>query len=120
MRTIAFKLKFFNAIDAKYAIDAQRIEVYKGHLITSTSTTSYFLRYLSVHCVYCVEVIIQLAIKNNINMENQEPTQVKCPTCRESKQVKNTQTFVLIFGGIFTFFAIYGFIVAIKDLISLF
>jgi len=49
-----------------------------------------------------------------------EPTQVKCPTCRESKQVKNTQTFVLIFGAIFTFFAIYGFIVAIKDLISLF
>ena len=53
-------------------------------------------------------------------MESQESTQVKCPTCKDSKQVKNTQTFVLIFGGIFTFFAIYGFIVSIKDLISLF
>jgi hypothetical protein len=53
-------------------------------------------------------------------MESQESTQVKCPTCRESKQVKNTQKFVLIFGAIFMFFAIYGFIVAIKDLISLF
>ena len=53
-------------------------------------------------------------------MENQEPTQVKCPTCRESKQVKNTQTFVLIFGGIFTFFGIYGIVSFIKDIISLF
>ena len=53
-------------------------------------------------------------------MENQESTQVKCPTCRDSKQIRNTQTFILIFGAIFMFFAIYGFVTVIKDLISLF
>ncbi len=53
-------------------------------------------------------------------MEKEKATEVKCPTCTDSKQVKNTQTFVLIFGGIFTFFGIYGIVSFIKDIISLF
>lgn len=53
-------------------------------------------------------------------MEKKKATEVKCKTCEESRQVKNTQKFVLIFGGVFTFFALYGFVSAIKDLISLF
>jgi hypothetical protein len=53
-------------------------------------------------------------------MEKKKATEVKCATCDESKQVKNTQSFVLIFGGIFTFFGIYGIVSFIKDIISLF
>lgn len=53
-------------------------------------------------------------------MEEKKATEVKCHTCDESKQVKNTQRFVLIFGGIFTFFGIYGIVSFIKDVISLF
>jgi hypothetical protein len=53
-------------------------------------------------------------------MEDKKATTVKCPTCTESKQVKNTEKFVLIFGGIFTFFGLYGIISFIKDIISLF
>ena len=53
-------------------------------------------------------------------MEKEKATEVKCPTCNESRQVKNTQNFILIFGSIFTFFAVYGFVSAIKDLINLF
>lgn len=53
-------------------------------------------------------------------MEKKEATEVKCSTCRDSKQVKNTQTFVLIFGGIFTLFGIYGIVSFIKDIINLF
>jgi hypothetical protein len=51
-------------------------------------------------------------------MEDQKPTEVKCRACEESKQVQNTQKFVLIGGGIFFFFGIYGFISFIKDLLS--
>ena len=53
-------------------------------------------------------------------MEEKKATEVKCRTCDESKQVKNTQRFVLIFGGIFTFFGLYGIVSFIKDVISLF
>jgi hypothetical protein len=53
-------------------------------------------------------------------MEKKKATEVKCSTCDESRQVKNTQSFVLIFGGIFTFFGIYGIVSFIKDIISLF
>jgi hypothetical protein len=53
-------------------------------------------------------------------MENEKATEVKCQACNESKQVKNTQTFVLLFGGIFFFFGIYGIVSFIKDIISLF
>lgn len=53
-------------------------------------------------------------------MKEQKATEVKCQACNESKQVKNTQMFVLLFGGIFTFFALYGFVSAIKDLLSIF
>jgi hypothetical protein len=53
-------------------------------------------------------------------MEEQKATEVKCRTCEESKQVQNTQRFVLIFGGIFTFFGLYGIVSFIKDIISLF
>lgn len=53
-------------------------------------------------------------------MEEKKATEVKCPTCDESKQVKNTQTFVLVIGGIFTFFGVYGIVSFIKDIISLF
>ena len=53
-------------------------------------------------------------------MKKEKATEVKCKTCEESRQVQNTQKFVLIFGGIFTFFALYGFVSAIKDLISIF
>ena len=53
-------------------------------------------------------------------MEEKKATEVKCRTCDESKQVKNTQRFVLIFGGIFTFFGLYGIVYFIKDVISLF
>ena len=53
-------------------------------------------------------------------MENKKATEVKCRTCQDSKQVKDTQRFVLIFGGIFTFVGLYGIISFIKDVISLF
>jgi hypothetical protein len=53
-------------------------------------------------------------------MEEQKATEVKCRTCEESRQVKNTQKFVLIFGGIFFFFGVYGIVSFIKDVISLF
>ena len=53
-------------------------------------------------------------------MEEKKATEVKCHTCDEGKQVKNTQRFVLIFGGIFTFFGLYGIVSFIKDVISLF
>ena len=53
-------------------------------------------------------------------MEEQKATEVKCRSCEESKQVQNTQRFVLIFGGIFTFFGLYGIVSFIKDIISLF
>lgn len=53
-------------------------------------------------------------------MEELKATEVKCPTCDESRQVQNTQKFVLIFGGIFTFFGIYGIVSFIKDIINLF
>ena len=49
-------------------------------------------------------------------MEEKKATEVKCATCDESRQVKNTQSFVLIFGGIFTFFGIYGIVSFIKDI----
>ena len=53
-------------------------------------------------------------------MEEKKATEVKCHTCNESKQVQNTQRFVLIFGGIFTFFGLYGLVSLIRDIISLF
>jgi hypothetical protein len=53
-------------------------------------------------------------------MENKKATEVKCRTCQDSKQVKDTQRFVLIFGGIFFFFGVYGIVSFIKDIISLF
>lgn len=53
-------------------------------------------------------------------MEEQKATEVKCRTCEESQQVQNTQRFVLIGGGIFFVFGIYGIISFIKDIISLF
>jgi hypothetical protein len=52
-------------------------------------------------------------------MEEQKATEVKCRTCEESKQVQNTQRFVLIGGGLFFFFGIYGIISAIRDLLLL-
>jgi hypothetical protein len=52
-------------------------------------------------------------------MKEQKATEVKCRTCEESKQVQNTQKFVLIGGGLFFFFGIYGIISAIRDLLSL-
>jgi hypothetical protein len=51
-------------------------------------------------------------------MEDQKPTEVKCRACEESKQVQNTQRFVLIGGGIFFFFGLYGIISFIKDILS--
>lgn len=53
-------------------------------------------------------------------MEKEKATEVKCHTCDESKQVKNTQRFVLIFGSIFFFFGVYGIVSFIKDVINLF
>ena len=53
-------------------------------------------------------------------MEEQKATEVKCKACEDSRQVKNTQRFVLFFGGIFTFFGLYVIVSFIKDLISLF
>lgn len=53
-------------------------------------------------------------------MEEKKATEVKCKACEDSRQVKNTQRFVLFFGGIFTFFGLYGIVSFIKDLISLF
>jgi hypothetical protein len=53
-------------------------------------------------------------------MEEQKATEVKCKACESSRQIKNTQTFVLLFGGIFTFFAIYGLVSAIRDFINIF
>ncbi len=53
-------------------------------------------------------------------MEKEKATEVKCHTCDKSKQVQNTQKFVLIGGGIFFFFGIYGIVSFIKDIISLF
>jgi hypothetical protein len=53
-------------------------------------------------------------------MENKKATEVKCPTCKESKQVKITQRLVFILGGIMTFLSIYGLISMIKDIKSLF
>lgn len=53
-------------------------------------------------------------------MEEKKATEVKCPTCDESKQVQNTQKFVLIIGGIFFFFGVYGIVSFIKDIIYLF
>jgi hypothetical protein len=52
-------------------------------------------------------------------MEEKKPTEVKCRACEESKQVQNTQKFVLIGGGLFFFFGVYGIISAIRDLLSL-
>ena len=53
-------------------------------------------------------------------MEDQKATEVKCRACSESKKVKNTQRFVLIGGGIFFFFGIYGMVSFIRDIISMF
>jgi len=53
-------------------------------------------------------------------MEEKKATEVKCPTCTDSKQVQNTQKFVLIVGGVFFFFGLYGIVSFIKDIISLF
>jgi hypothetical protein len=53
-------------------------------------------------------------------MEEKKATEVKCRTCEESKQVKDTQKFVLIFGAIFTFFGLYGMISFVRDIISMF
>jgi hypothetical protein len=53
-------------------------------------------------------------------MEDKKATEVGCQSCKDSKQVKNTQRFVLIFGGIFFFFGVYGMISFFKDLVSLF
>ena len=53
-------------------------------------------------------------------MEEKIATEVKCRTCEESKQVKDTQKFVLIFGAIFTFFGLYGMISFVRDIISMF
>lgn len=53
-------------------------------------------------------------------MEEIKATEVKCQSCFDNKKVKNTQRFVLIFGAVFTFFAIYGIVSSIRDMISLF
>lgn len=53
-------------------------------------------------------------------MEEKKATEVKCKACEDSRQVKNTQRFVLFFGGIFFFFGVYGIVSFIKDIISLF
>ena len=53
-------------------------------------------------------------------MEKEKATEVRCKTCEESRQVKDTQKFVLIFGAIFTFFGLYGMVSFIKDMIALF
>ena len=53
-------------------------------------------------------------------MEEKKATEVTCPTCDESRQVRNTQRFVLIGGGIYFFFGIYGIVSFFKDIISLF
>ena len=53
-------------------------------------------------------------------MEEQKATEVKCKVCEDSRQVKNTQRFVLIGGGIFFFFGLYGIVSFIKDIISFF
>ena len=53
-------------------------------------------------------------------MEKEKATEVRCKTCEDSRQVKNTQKFVLIGGGIFFFFGLYGIISFIKDILSLF
>jgi hypothetical protein len=53
-------------------------------------------------------------------MENQKATEVKCRSCDESKKVKNTQRVVLIGGGTFFFFGIYGIVSFIKDIINMF
>jgi len=53
-------------------------------------------------------------------MEEKKATQVKCQSCNESKKIKNTQRFVLIFGAVMLFFSIYGVVSLIKDLISYF
>jgi hypothetical protein len=53
-------------------------------------------------------------------MEEKKATEVKCRTCEDSEQVKNTQRFVLIFGGVFFFLGIYGLVSLIKDVIELF
>jgi hypothetical protein len=53
-------------------------------------------------------------------MEEKKATEVKCQTCTDNKQVKNTQRFVLIFGGIFTFFGLYGIVSFIRDITLLF
>jgi hypothetical protein len=52
-------------------------------------------------------------------MIEKKATEVKCKTCEDSRQVQNTQRFVLIGGGIFFLFGIYGIVSFIKDLISL-
>jgi hypothetical protein len=51
-------------------------------------------------------------------MKEQKATEVKCRSCEDSRQVQNTQRFVLIGGGIFFVFGIYGIISFIKGLIS--
>jgi len=53
-------------------------------------------------------------------MEDKKATEVKCHTCDKSKQVKNTQILVLVFGGIFFFFGVYGIVSFVHDIISLF
>ena len=53
-------------------------------------------------------------------MEKEKGTEVKCPTCDESKQIKITQRIVFIAGGIMFFLAIYGFVSLINDIKSLF
>lgn len=51
-------------------------------------------------------------------MKEQKATEVKCRACEESQQVQNTQRFVLIGGGIFFIFGVYGIVSFIRDLIS--
>ena len=65
-------------------------------------------------------IFISKLLSYNLSMEERKATEVKCRSCEDSKQVKNTQKFVLIFGGIFFFFGIYGMVSFIKDLISMF
>lgn len=43
-----------------------------------------------------------------------------CKTCTDNNQIKNTQRFVLIGGGIFFFLGIYGLISLIMDIMSIF
>jgi hypothetical protein len=53
-------------------------------------------------------------------MEEKKATEVKCATCKDSKQIKNTQTLVLTAGGIIFVLALYGLYSIFRDINSLF